>query len=146
MGDFKKIYERVRTTFIQTCTQNENFTNQDGKLPKISYKTSEAVSWRCSVKNVFLKISQSSQENTCGRLSYLIKIQASAQILWHRYFPVNFAKFLRTPFFIEYLRQLLLKTSHKNPSLIDFLFVNYILCPKLYMLAHKTFQKCTLFL
>ena len=23
--------------------------------------------------------------------------------LWHRFFPVNFAKFLRTPFFIEHL-------------------------------------------
>ena len=29
--------------------------------------------------------------------------------LWHRCFPVNFAKFLRTPFFIEHLWWLLLK-------------------------------------
>ena len=28
--------------------------------------------------------------------------------LWHRCFPVNFAKFLRTPFLIEHLRWLLL--------------------------------------
>ena len=28
--------------------------------------------------------------------------------LWHRCFPVNFAKFLRTPFFTEHLRWLLL--------------------------------------
>ena len=28
--------------------------------------------------------------------------------LWHRYFPVNFAKFLRTPFFIEHFWWLLL--------------------------------------
>ena len=28
--------------------------------------------------------------------------------LWHRCFPLNFAKFLRTPFFIENLRWLLL--------------------------------------
>ena len=28
--------------------------------------------------------------------------------LWHRCFPVNFVKFLRTPFFIEHLRWLLL--------------------------------------
>ena len=28
----------------------------------------------------------------------------------HRYFPVNFAKFSRIPFFIEYLRWLLLKS------------------------------------
>ena len=30
--------------------------------------------------------------------------------LWHRCFPVNFAKFLRTPFFIEHLWWLLLYT------------------------------------
>ena len=29
--------------------------------------------------------------------------------LWHKCFPVNFAKFLRTPFFTEHLRWLLLK-------------------------------------
>ena len=28
--------------------------------------------------------------------------------LWHRCFPVNFVKFLRTPFYIEHLRRLLL--------------------------------------
>ena len=30
--------------------------------------------------------------------------------LWHRCFPVNFSKFLRTPFSIEHLRWLLLKS------------------------------------
>ena len=29
----------------------------------------EAVTWRCSVKNVFLKVSQNSQENTFARVS-----------------------------------------------------------------------------
>ena len=37
---------------------------------------SEAVVQRCSVKNVFLEISQNSQENTCARVSFLIKLQA----------------------------------------------------------------------
>ena len=40
---------------------------------------------RCSIKKVLLEISQNSQENTCARV-------------WHRCFPVNFAKFLRAPF------------------------------------------------
>ena len=31
--------------------------------------------------------------------------------LWHGYFPVNFAKFLRTPFLTEHLRWLLLQVS-----------------------------------
>ena len=35
-------------------------------------------SQRCSVKKVFLKISQNPQENTCARVSFLIKLQASA--------------------------------------------------------------------
>ena len=30
----------------------------------------------CSVKTVFLEISQNSQENTCARDSFLIKLQA----------------------------------------------------------------------
>ena len=36
----------------------------------------EAVVHRCSVKKVFLEISQISQENTCARVSFLIKLQA----------------------------------------------------------------------
>ena len=55
---------------------------------------------------VFLKISQNSQENTCVRISLLMNLQAWSQSpptlfkkrLWHRCFPVNFGKFLRTCF------------------------------------------------
>ena len=35
-----------------------------------------AVVQRCSVNKVFLEISQNSQENTCARVSFLIKLQA----------------------------------------------------------------------
>ena len=35
---------------------------------------------RCSVKKVFLEISQNSQENACARVSFLIKLQASGGI------------------------------------------------------------------
>ena len=44
----------------------------------MSDNPSEAVVRRCSVKKVFSKISQNSQENTCGRVSLLIKLPASA--------------------------------------------------------------------
>ena len=61
--------------------------------------SSEAVARRCSIKIVFLEILQTSQENTCARLSFLIKLQAGlrpAALLkkrpWHWCFPVNFAK------------------------------------------------------
>ena len=37
---------------------------------------SEAVAQMYSVKKVFLKISQNSHENTCARVSFLIKLQA----------------------------------------------------------------------
>ena len=61
----------------------------------------------------FLEISQNSQENTRARVSFLIKLQAAPATslkrrLWHRCFPVNFAKFLRTSFFTEHLWWLLL--------------------------------------
>ena len=58
--------------------------------------------------NVFPEVSQNPQESNCVRVSFLIKLVASClpaclppllkKRLWHRCFPVNFAKFLRTPF------------------------------------------------
>ena len=73
-----------RPTFLKSSTFTEKWTvlhklfklfkkcinsiNQYGKL--------EAVVQRCSAKNVFLKISQTSQEYTCARVSFLIKLQA----------------------------------------------------------------------
>ena len=39
-------------------------------------KESEADIWRCSVEKIFLEILQNSQENTCARISFLIKLQA----------------------------------------------------------------------
>ena len=40
-------------------------------------QNTEAVVQRCSVKKVFLEVSQNSQENICTRVSFLIKLQAS---------------------------------------------------------------------
>ena len=72
----------------------------------------EVVAHRCSVKKVFLEILQNSQGNVCARVSFSIKLQAPITLLkkrlWHRCFPVNFAKFLRTTFFTEHLWWLLL--------------------------------------
>ena len=43
----------------------------------------EAVVCRCSVKKVFLKMSQNSQENTCARVPFLIHLQMSGlQLYW----------------------------------------------------------------
>ena len=50
----------------------------------------ETVVQRCSVKKVYLEISQNSQEITCARASFLIKLQVQASdtsvfqwILWN---------------------------------------------------------------
>ena len=48
----------------------------------------EAVVRRCSLKKVFLEISQNSQESTCPRVSFLIKLQVwpatlLKKNLWH---------------------------------------------------------------
>ena len=59
---------------------------------------------RCSIENVYSKISKNSQESTCVRLSFLMKLQAWNFVkkrLRHSCFPVNFPKFLREPFSTE---------------------------------------------
>ena len=75
----------------------------------------EVVLQRWSVKKVFLRILQNSQENTWARAYFLIMLQALRPApllkkrLWPRNFPVNLAKFLRTSFSIEHLWWLLLR-------------------------------------
>ena len=47
-----------------------------------SRKYQEAVAQRCSVKKVFLEISEKSQEDTCARATCLIKLQGWALQLY----------------------------------------------------------------
>ena len=67
-------------------------------------------------KKVFLKILQLSQENTLCQGLFLNKDAGLSPAtllkkrLWHRSFPVKFAKFLRTTFFIKHFWWLLLDT------------------------------------
>ena len=72
----------------------------------------EAVVYRSSSKSVFLKISQISVENICVGLKACNYIKKRLQ---HRCFPVKFPKFLRTPFFTEQLRWLLLSLHNLFP-------------------------------
>ena len=53
----------------------------------------EALVRRCSVKKVFLEILQNSQENTCARVSFLIKLQASGSYPF-KVLPIPFPLFL----------------------------------------------------
>ena len=47
----------------------------------------ELATQRCFVKKVFLKISQNCQENSCARVSLLIKLQASCLVFKQCYKP-----------------------------------------------------------
>ena len=54
---------------------------------KNTFLTAEAVVWRCSIKKVYLEISQNLQENTCARESFLkpcnfIKKESLAQVFF----------------------------------------------------------------
>ena len=74
-------------------------------------KLPEAVARRCSVKKVFLKISQISQENTYFRVSFLIKPQVCNFIKKEaltRVFFCEFCEISKNTFFIEHLWWLLL--------------------------------------
>ena len=60
-------------------------------------KSAEAVIQRCSVKKVFLEISQNSRENTCARVSFLInsiKKETLAQV-----FSCKFCEISKNTFF-----------------------------------------------
>ena len=88
------------------------------------------------------EIFQNSQENTWARVSFL------KEWLWRRCFPVNFAKFLRTPFLIEHLRRLLLNITDKHSSNHSkFLEVNIIIfisCTNRVKAENKTKRKIVL--
>ena len=67
-----------------------------------SEATTGCVLW----KKVFLKIFAKFTGKHLKLSLFLIKLQPATLLknrLWHRCFPVNFKKFLRTPFFIEHL-------------------------------------------
>ena len=77
---------------------------------------SEAVVRRCSVKNVALKnfaefiakqLCQSLFFNKVAVVNFILKTSLKKRLLRRR-FPVNFKQFLRTSFFTEHLRWLLL--------------------------------------
>ena len=87
------------------------------KFLKHYYFTSSYL--RCFVKKVFLEISQNLQENACARDSFLIKMQARfatllTNSLWYRCFPMNFVKFIRTPFLQNTSGRLLVLFPHKT--------------------------------
>ena len=71
--DVCKAYCKLNKDIVIICCQVCDAINFKINL---TFLIIEAVVQRCSVKKVFLEISQNSQENTCARVSFLIKLQA----------------------------------------------------------------------
>ena len=68
-------YCKVRRWFLRSIYSSiKAFMNMS-----ISFRSSHH---RCSIKKVSLKISQNSQENTCARVSFLIKLQGRGPQLY----------------------------------------------------------------
>ena len=94
MSTFKVVFSSsyATVTFVLSTTYLLDQSNS-------SY--SEAVVRRCSVKKVYLVISQNSQENTCARVSFLnnfIKKETA------KVFSCEFCEISKNNFFTEHLR------------------------------------------
>ena len=88
-------------------------------VPHISQKTAaflEAVVRRCSIKQVFFKISQNSKESTCSRVSFLIELQAEHLFLQNTSnggFYISFYVSLKEWFLSAILQSIKLFTKNK---------------------------------
>ena len=65
----------IQAKIYQIQIRFENYLRNYFRIFTITYINTEAVTQTCSVKKVFLEISENSQENTCTRVSFLIKFQ-----------------------------------------------------------------------
>ena len=101
----KKVCSIVYCQSFFKAFENSNNT-QHGKLPRFLWGSH----LRNSIKKVFLKISQNSQENTCVGVSILINLHTSRLQLYHKRslrhkrFPVNLANFSENLFFSKQLQ------------------------------------------
>ena len=105
--------------------KDENAINNSKHFVLFHFRSSRA---EVFCKNVFLELSQNSQENTCARASFLVKWHTSSlqlyfilkKRLWHSWFPANFTKFLRTPVVAA-------SVTYRN-ILINFMVTLFIRC------------------
>ena len=79
--------------------------------PQFHHLQSEAAARRCSMKKGVIKNFEKLIGITFVRVSLLISLFIIKKRLRQRRFPQNFAKFVRTPFFTEHLRWLLLSSK-----------------------------------
>ena len=105
-------YRLFTIQFIQTLLQIYKNT---------VHENTETATRGVLCKKVFLEVSKNSQENTCARASFnknYLKTLLKKR-LWHRCFPVNFVKFLRTPFLQNTSGRLLLKICLVCPRILS---------------------------
>ena len=98
-------------TWCYEIEQNENYsTNLTIIKCGLNQKQSPEMFYKKDIPKKFAKFTG---KHTCAKVSFLIKLQESTATLlkkrlWHRCFPVNFAKCLRTPFLQNITGRLLL--------------------------------------
>ena len=87
------------------------------------FRKAKAVARRCSVKKVFLNISQNLQENTSAGVAFLIRLE-SVQLYQKdnlaKVFSGEFCKILKNKYFVEHLRTAASENEQRNrfnPSL-----------------------------
>ena len=82
-------------------------TQEAQKKEKPVFQRTEAVARRCSVKRIFLGVSQDSRESACAWFSLRKRLRRGC-------FPVDLAKFLRTTFLFFDISPL--DTKYFNPN------------------------------
>ena len=126
----KKLFHVSLCIFSQCITITS--TEETLKVSERNFcqEISETATRGVLCKKVFLEILQNSQKNTCARASFFNKVaDLSPATLFKKellrgWFPVNFVKFVRTPFLQNTSGRLLLKYKQKAMSLVIYLF-NY---------------------
>ena len=86
---------------LMKCQKQKSFCILKDLIDRSSHR-------KCSVRKVFLEISQNLQENTCVRVSFLIKLQASVCNFIKKetlalLFSCEFCEIPKSTFFTEHL-------------------------------------------
>ena len=102
----------TKTSEESDCQQQISYQEISKKLKLITFRSSH---WRCSVREGVLRnIPKFTGKHLCQSL-FFNKVAVLRHR--HRYFPVNFAKFLRTLFLANTSGRLLLLIKYVTPHL-----------------------------
>ena len=127
-SEYSKLRTRNNTAFGHFSRSATDFWGFYNGTCNLTYRTSlgdcfyisrEAVTCSCSLENVSLKSSQNSQENTCARVSFLIKLQSSSMQVYYKRdsgkkaFSCEFGKTFKNTFF------------YRTPPLAASVSINY---------------------